>query len=224
MILRTESEVLRLFRCRPAGVAFDSILRVEMIPDLLTRPGISDLYVGRQGPDELGPRLVASVWATREAMRLALGETLDEGVFHPEYLSETTDRVLDWLPLAFAYRSNRAEPPGILRLVEGAVRSGDLQRYVAEAHDGTLADAAAKRGPIDLYLAIAGPNAFVTLSAWDDWATLQAATGGDVNRPIATRHAERLVEWSASHYEIVSSQRCSRPEPRSRSDGDSRRI
>lgn len=200
---REGTGVLRLFTFRPARTAFDSVLRVEMVPDLLGRDGVRDVYVGRQGPDELGPRIVASVWAAREAMSRTVGETLDEPVFHPEYLRETADRNLAWMPLAFGFRFERPEPPGVLRLVDGTVRSGELDNYVEEAHDGTLDDAARGQGPIALYLARRGENDFVTLSVWPDWATLEAATGGTIDRPTATRHAERLTNWSASHYEVL---------------------
>jgi hypothetical protein len=93
--------------------------------------------------------------------------------------------------------------PAVLRFVTGQVRPDELDTYVAEAHEGTIADAAAGRGPVALYLAPDPSNAFRTLSVWIDWDTLQAATGGDVNRPIATRHAERLLDWEADHYEIL---------------------
>ena len=48
---------------------------------------------------------------------------------------------------------------------------------------------------------------FVTLSTWTEWDVVEDATGGDIRRPAATRHAERLVAWSASHFEVVG------PEP-----------
>ena len=54
-----------------------------------------------------------------------------------------------------------------------------------------------------LYLARTGTNDFVTLSTWTEWDDVQDATGSDIRRPQATRHAERLVAWSASHFEIV---------------------
>lgn len=198
-----EIGVLRLFRFRPVRIAFDSILRLEMVPDLLSRDGVRDVYVGRQGPDELGTRVVASVWASRDTMSRTVGETLDAPVFYSEYLKETAERELTWMPLVFGFRFERPEPPGILRLVDGTVPSGELDGYVEEARDGTLADAADGRGPLALYLARRGNDAFTTLSVWPDWATLEAATGGSIQRPIATRHAERLTSWSASHFEVL---------------------
>ena len=87
--------------------------------------------------------------------------------------------------------------------MSGRVRPDELESYVAEAWAGTEDDAAAGRGPDALYLAAQPPDLFRTLSVWPDWQTLQDATGGDIDRPIATRHARRLVAWSARHYEVV---------------------
>ena len=99
--------------------------------------------------------------------------------------------------------SSVADRPGIVRLFEGQVRPGELDAYVDDARAGTLLDAAAGSGPMALYLARRTADAFVTLSVWPDWSTLQDATGGDVERPIATRHAHRLVAWHAEHYESI---------------------
>lgn len=202
-MVATEPGVLRLFRFRPVRVAFDLILRETMMPALLQFPGLDDLYVGRQGPDELGPRLLATVWDSRDAMAAAVGESFESPIFMPEHLDETRDRELDFLPLAFGYRFGRPERPGLLRLVQGEVYLGGLERYIELARAGTLADAESGRGPLALYLAPRPPKGFVTLSIWTDWATLQEATGGDVDRPIATRHARMLSAWQADHYEAI---------------------
>ena len=202
-MVATESRVIRLFKFRPVRVAFDLILREEMVPALLQLPGMTDLYVGRQGPEELGPRVIATVWESRDAMSSAVGESFDQPIFLPKYLDETTERVLEFLPLAFGYRFARPERPGVLRLVNGEVRTGGLGRYVDEARAGTLADANEGRGPLALYLAPRAADGFLTLSVWSDWSSLEAATGGDVDRPIATRHAKLLDAWHAEHYEAI---------------------
>jgi hypothetical protein len=202
-LVATESRVIRLFKFRPVRAAFDLILRDKMVPALLQLPGLSELYVGRQGPEELGPRLIGTVWESRESMASAVGESLDHPIFLPEYLHETTDRELEFFPLAFGYRFDRLEPPGVLRLVNGQVQAGGLDRYVDQARAGTLADADQGKGPMALYLAPRAADRFVTLSVWSDWASLQEATGGEVNRPIATRHAQLLEAWQAEHYEAI---------------------
>jgi hypothetical protein len=202
-LVATESRVIRLFRFRPVRSAFDLILREKMMPALLQLPGLSELYVGRQGPEELGPRLIATVWESRESMASAVSESLDHPIFLPEYLQESTDRELEFFRLTFGYRFARPEQPGVLRLVNGQVRREGLDRYVEEARAGTLADADQGRGPMALYLAPRSAERFVTLSVWSDWASLQEATGGELDRPIATRHAKLLDAWQAEHYEAI---------------------
>jgi len=202
-LVEIESRVIRLCKFRPVRVAFDQILREEMVPALLDAPGLLDLYVGRQGPEELGPRLIATVWGLREAMASAVGESLDDPVLLPQYLDETTEREVQVFPLAFGYRFVSPHRPGVLRLVNGIVGAGGLDRYVAEAHAGTLADDSLGRGPLALYLAPRAAEQFLTLSVWTDWSGLQEATGGDIQRPIATRHATLLDAWQANHYEAI---------------------
>jgi hypothetical protein len=202
-VVATEPSVLSLFQFRPVRIAFDLLLRETIVPGLLALPGLSDLYVGRQGPGELGPRLVATVWDSRDSMATAVGESFEHPTFMTQYVGETEDRAPDSLPLAFGYRFVRPEQPGLLRVVQGEVYLGGLERYIDLARAGTLADAESGRGPLALYLAPRSPNGFVTLSTWSDWATLQEATGGDIDRPIATRHARMLSAWQADHYEAI---------------------
>lgn len=66
-----------------------------MIPDLRRLPDLVDVHVGRHGPDELGGRIVASVWANRRSMVAGLGESLTEPIFHPEQMDQTKDRTLE---------------------------------------------------------------------------------------------------------------------------------
>ena len=201
--MRADRETIRLFQFRPRRGAFDTILRDVLIPDLARLPGVGEIFVGRHGPDEIGPRLVASIWDSHEAMAAVLGVSFDEETFHPELLLETTDRRLEVLPLSFIHRAEIGGPPTIMRLVSGRVRPDELEDYIAEAWAGTRDDAAAGLGPTALYLAACRPDSFRTLSLWPDWETLEVATGGDIDRPIATRHAQRLVAWSATHFEVV---------------------
>ena len=121
--------------------------------------------------------------------------------------TESTNRKFSAAPIVFGDLYQAGAEPRVLRVVEGSVRDGEFDRYVEEAEAGTRADAAAGRGPVTLYLARAGTNDFVTLSTWTEWDDVQDATGSDIRRPQATRHAERLAAWSASHFEIVG------PEP-----------
>ncbi len=192
--------VIRLFSFRAAQLGFDRVLRTELIPELLSKPGILDCYVGRQGPDGLGPRIVATVWESREAMVDGVSDRL--GVFHPEYVDATTDQALDILELRVIWRRDH-DPARILRVLRGEVRSGELAAYVLDVEHGVELDAINERGPTALYLGEAGPDRFVTVSNWREWSDIERATGGNIARPRATRHPERLIAWDVEHYEIV---------------------
>lgn len=194
--------VIRILRLRPAGVGFDSALRAAM-PALRTSPGLLDVAVGRHGPDELGPRIIASVWVSRDAMDTAVRS--QPGSVALTAPLDGLDVSVDALALAVTFRAKRPRTPRVVRAFAGQVRPGTLAAYVDAARAGTLVDDAAGRGPCALYLATlsADPDRFVTISTWSDWAAIEAATGGDIRRPIATRHPERLVAWEATHFESL---------------------
>ena len=198
---------LRLFSFRPARAGFDGLLRDTLLPDLLAFPALQDLHVGRQGPDDIGPRLVASVWSSRDAMTEAVGEDFDPPMFHPEYLSETMDHRLEIVELMAGLRFgavDAARANGIIRVARGRVQPGALELYRDIVLRGTCADVRAGHGPAALYLARRpDDDCFVTLSVWDSWAVIERATGGDADHPIATRHMEQMVDWQVDHYEAV---------------------
>jgi hypothetical protein len=137
-------------------------------------------------------------------MTTALGEGLGMGPFHPEYLDETTDRVLEVLPLEIGERFAIPGSPHILRTLRGTVRPGELEAYLADVGEGVAIDAASPNGPIALYLATSGPQAFITVSAWREWRDIELATGGDIRRPRATSRPEHLVDWAVDHFEVVA--------------------
>src|SRR6476646_7365984 len=148
-------------------------------------------------------RVIASIWRSWSAMQAAVGESVEESPFHPELLDGSTNRKFSATPIVFGDLYQDGVEPRVLRVVEGSVREGEFDRYVEEAEAGTREDTAAGRGPVALYLGRAGTNDFVTLSTWTEGDDVQDATGSDTRRPQATRHAERLAAWSASHFEIV---------------------
>ncbi len=208
----SDHRVLRLFRFRPVRKGFDGILRDALIPDLFAFPDLVDVYVGRHGPDEMGERLVASVWESRSAMLSAVGDSFDQPVFHPEYLEETADRGLDIHQLDLTFRFDdvlvAAQPAtGILRLAHGQVHQGELDAYREDVRLGTIADDEAGHGPLAFYLAFEPPDRFVSMSVWSSWSVLEVATGSDVNRPIATRHPERIQALDIVHYELLPNMR-----------------
>jgi hypothetical protein len=174
-----------------------------MLPDLRKLPGLVDVHVGRHGSNELGDRVVASVWQDRDAMARAMGETLSTSTFHPEHMSETTDQVLEVHELAFGIRFASPSAATVLRLFRGSVRPGELETYIEESHAGTIADTEAGRGPNSIYLAPVGADRFVTLSLWPSWDAIETATGGDVHRPIVTKDPRRIVDMAVVHYEVI---------------------
>ena len=91
----------------------------------------------------------------------------------------------------------------IIRVVRGVTRPGELEAYLDDARAGVLGDRSTGGGPLALYLAIDPPDRFLTLSLWGSWSHVEAATGADHEHVERTRHEERLVTWSAEHYEVV---------------------
>ena len=202
-----EQGTLRLVTFRPARAGFNSSLREAIVPGLLGFPQLTDLHVGRQGPDELGNRLVATIWASREAMVAAVGEQVGASSPRPELLADTADLKLEILDLMVGLRFDRVDAPrssGIVRVARGLVQPGALDLYREVVLRGTCADVQAGHGPVALYLASwPDEDRFVTLSVWDSWAALERATGGDTRNPISTRNMEQMVEWAVDHYEAV---------------------
>jgi hypothetical protein len=198
-----DEAVIRILHFRPQRVDFDSQLREQFIPILRGQAGLLDLVAGRHGPDERGPRVVLSVWDADAAV--ALPQWPDQALVDQVGSAETTAPPAEVLPVRARFRSDRTDPPRVLRIFRGRVRAGELEAYVDEAASGTRADAAAGYGPLALYLAadIVAPDTFITASAWADWSAIETATGGDIRRPVATRHPERLIEADVLHYEVI---------------------
>ena len=199
-----DTAVMRILHFQPHRIDFDSQLREQFIPILRNQAGLLDLIAGRHGPDERGPRIVASVWAADAVV--ALPPWTDRGALDAGGPAATTDeRRPEVMPVRVSFRGQGTDAARVLRIFRGRVRADELDRYIDEAETGTQADGAAGRGPLALYIATVDtiPDAFVTVSAWSEWSVIEAATGGDIRRPVATRHPERLVESEATHYEVI---------------------
>lgn len=181
----------------------DAALRDTVAPSLAALPGLAHVYAGRRGPDEIGERLIASVWESRAALAAALGNAAEAAPGSAELAPHVVDPLVEVLPIAVELAFDQVAVPGILRVFRGEVRAGLRDEYVADVRTGTEADVAAGAGPLALFLGLTEPNGFVTVSVWTDWDVIEVATGGNLRRPVATRHANRLAGGSASHYEIV---------------------
>ena len=186
----------------PRRVGIDDAMRRQLAPALRAEAGLMEVIAGRHGPDELGPRIVATVWSSG-----AVSDVPDRTTTLDDLAKslDVTDVRAEHLVVRAEIHDARDRSARLLRVFRGQVRPGELDRYVDEAEAGTWADVAAGRGPIALFLGTepSSPDRFVTVSTWPDWATVGAATGGDVRRPIATRHPERLLAADATHFEVV---------------------
>jgi heme-degrading monooxygenase HmoA len=197
---------IRLLTFRPteAPSLVDRDIRAVVASGRLVGPGQRHLMVGRRGSDADAERVIVSVWDTDGSMAAWAGGPFNEIVAEQALIPTIEVRALEVLPLAVALGLVQPTEPQVLRIFRGAVRDGELNAYVDEARAGTIADIEAGHGPHALYLGVVPPTEFVTVSLWDDWDAIESATGGDVRRPVATRHADRLTRGTAQHYEVVT--------------------
>jgi len=195
--------ILRVVRFRLPGAESDGYLRSDTIPSLRALPGLLDVHVGRRDEAEGDNRIVAMVWSDRAAMADAVGESVEIAPSFTERTGVTAVESLEVLDLRIELPFATGEPSALLRVFRGEVRPGELEAYIAETEAGTLADAAAGRGPAVLYLAADPPDRFVTISLWPSWQAIAAATGGDIHRPTTTKDSSRLTGMDVIHYEVV---------------------
>jgi hypothetical protein len=200
-----DASVLRLFGFRPLGFGadYDARLRRTLLPAFLELPGLREAYVGRRGPDDSGERMIVSIWHSGDAMAAAQVSGGEGELIEIETAEEVGPCRLELVTLAVDLPFERADRAQVLRIFRGQVREGELDQYVEEARNGTLADAAGPHGPVGLYLGPQSPDRFLTVSVWTGWESIEAATHGNIRQPMATSNAARLVGGTAVHYEVV---------------------
>ena len=199
----TDGTFLRVFTFRPSHPGeIDSTLRDHVLRDLCDRDGIVEAYAARHGPDETGERIVATVWTSKEAMDAGAIEADVIGRRHPEHADGIDGSRVETLPVAVGLSFRPDEPPRVLRVLRGQMREGNFESYAEDVRQGAGEDGLVG-GLIALYLGVASADSFVTVSAWTGWEPIEAATGGNLHRPIATRQPERISILGATHYEIV---------------------
>jgi len=200
-----DPSVMRLLRLQPTGpdAVVDADIRRALSGPLRALPGVRAVFAGRREPEEGGERVIVSVWPSLEAMADALDDGRHRDAAELPLIADARLAELRVMPLALAVEFERSEPSSILRVFSGQTRPGELAPYVEDARSGTYADVMAAHGPAALYLGIEPPDRFLTVSLWTSWDRIQAATGGNVRQPVATRHAHRLAGGSAIHYEIL---------------------
>jgi hypothetical protein len=198
------SGTLRLFHCRPASASFDQELRSAIVPGLAAMPGVELVWAARQGAPDVGVRVVASVWSSIEALHGAVGDGVAEGRVQPEDHPGGADPRLEMFPILRSIMGPAPSQSGILRLSRGELREPDLDRYADGVAEGVEADRQNGHGPYGFVLARAGERAFVTVSAWRDWADIEVATGATIRDPIRTRRTAELAAFEAQHYELIT--------------------
>jgi heme-degrading monooxygenase HmoA len=196
---------VRLFGFQPTRPAFDNVIRDWMAPAIRSQPGVIAVYAGRHGPDELGPRLIVSVWHSAEAMAAAFGTAARHPGLDAEGLDGIAARTVEVFRAEIAVRDDSAtDRPRIIRTLRGVTQPGRLGEYIGEVRNGLAQDIAAGHGPAAFYLTrAAATDTFTALSIWTAWEAIEQATGGDIRRPTATRHPELIASWEARHYEAI---------------------
>ena len=197
------SSVLRVVRFNAVSVGFDAALRDALAPALAGVPGLRAAVAGRIGPGEDGERLLVSVWDDDDALRAAVRAGSPIVVAHPGWLHGTPAGPADVLSVAVELDPAMDATISIVRVLSGTTKPDELGPYTADAREGTLGDRAAGDGPLALYLGAEAPDRFVTVSLWGRWSHVETATGADQAHVDRTRHAERLVSWTAEHYEVI---------------------
>lgn len=201
------------YRPRVPGALADAHLRDVVVPGLTAFPHVALCFVGRRGTDPDATRVVVSIWEGEDDLPpTATAVDPDRAI---EAHRDHDGLEVEVLPLIVDFRVPEPAEPTVLRTFHGCVRPGELEAYAREAESGAVADVAAGHGPVAFFLAASAPDRFVTVSAWTDWRSIEAATGGDIRNPFATKFSSRLLEWTVDHYELVPATRTV-PRPESR--------
>ena len=199
----TDGTFLRVFTFEPSYPGeIDSTLRDHVLRALCDQSGILEAYTARQGPGETGDRIIATVWESKEAMEAGAIEADVIARRHAEYADGIPGSRVASMPVAVRLSFGRADPGRILRVLRGQVRDAGLETYVDDVRAGAGRDGTGG-GLLALCLGVVSADEFVTVSTWTSWEAIETATGGNLQRPIATRFPERIRILSARHYEIL---------------------
>jgi hypothetical protein len=195
------SAVLRVTRFRPREPWADigRALRTRGIPAFLAQPGLVDAWFGRRGPEFEDEHVIAAVWGSAAAERAAV--RLRDVLAGPDVAVDDGGSIA--LPVVLDLRFPRPGPVAILRLYDGRTHPGQLDAYVREAAQGAQQDGQSPAGPAAVCMSVDPPDHFVTVSLWTGWSSIEACTGGDVRRPLATRNRDRLAAGGPTHYEVI---------------------
>jgi hypothetical protein len=198
-----EAVIVRVATFRTTRPGFDAALRAVVMPAIHQRPGAIRVFAGRQGPEEIGARVLVSLWGSSATGRdVSQVDGIDEGVTGP--LAETIERDIRVLPILLANLADAPLAAGILRLATGRLADIDVITF-AETLSGHLdALRTGGVGPADVIMADAGEDSFVMLSTWPDWAAIEAGTGASVSTPLGTKRFAKLSAFDVDHFELLT--------------------
>lgn len=196
-----EEAVVGLFRFRTLRPAFDGTLRDSLLPKLASRPGLARLWAGRQGPDEIGVRMLVSLWASEMAAVAALGNDGVRALQHGEHEAETADPQLEILPVVASQGNPEPLITGVLRVARGVLLNGDVRVYAQRVSSDLVALPDGQ--PSSLVIADAGQAAFLMISTWPDWTAIEKSTGASIAEPLRTKRLAGVDAFEAVHYELL---------------------
>lgn len=180
----------------------DAALRDVAIPALLREPVVCEAWIGRTGRPEVRRRVLASTWTDAPADPESAPDFIalrTPGVAGSE---SVVDR-LEQVDVQVHARFDRTDAARILRVFRGRAKPGELDAYVVAARAGMTADAERFDGLVTFVLGPKSADEFLTVSTWTSWTAVEEATGGSVQQPFATRNADRLVDFTVEHHEIL---------------------
>jgi hypothetical protein len=198
-----EAAFVRLSRFRTTRPAFDAVLRGSVLPDIRARPGVLAVFAGRQGPDEIGARVLAVV-ASRETISDSSSDPAAPAGSEGDPFAETLDRSQEILPALIVRLADQPLSTGILRFAQGRLGDTSLSSYANLVTTESRRIQADGGGPRDLVMAAAGEDAFVMLSTWPDWSAIEAATGASISEPLRTKRLGALSSFEVAHFELLT--------------------
>jgi hypothetical protein len=198
---------VRLSRFRTTRPAFDAVLRTTVLPRTRARSGNVAVFAGRQGPDEIGARLLASLWIPAASSNgpgapAAAGSEADAGA--EDALDGTAGQSTEVMPVVLLRLAAAPLATGILRVARGHLRDLDVASYAQDVSRDITGIQALSAGPSDLVMATPGEGSFVMLTTWRDWSAIEAATGASISEPLRTKQLPALESFEADHFELLS--------------------
>ena len=197
-----EAAVLRLSSFRTLRPAFDAVLRTTILPGMRSQSGLLALFAGRKGPDEVGARVVASLWSSVEALDAAHDAAVADGPGSP--LAETADPIVEILPVLMWRSADEPLAAGILRVARGRLKETDLPSFAEVVTRESSRLEAGGRAPSDLIMAASARDSFVMLTTWVDWSAIEEATGASISEPLRTKRLAALEIFEADHFELLT--------------------